>query len=295
MEFLNKMFLKEKQDELKEKENEEGIIERDKEKIFWPEKEKFLKEKGEYVDSERKEMEQELREKETVDEEDIPALAEIILRGDFVKNYINKHWPIKKRRDVNVIDLMLIGIDFGKGTGTCTPHFYKDGEKINAVGFSPEKLKDIEDMKLQEIVVRLNLEIAVDGLKKEREMSAFIYGSKDKENIKKHLEETKEILAIDLETTIVHEFAHAFFWVSVSNNPDKLKRALLDLQNYQRFKEGVDPKFYYDKDIEKRGQLWSSSYLRHYYPDSVIWRMEKRLRELRELREEQIKREKENS
>lgn len=87
-----------------------------------------------------------------------------------------------------------------------------------------------------------------------------------------------EELGIEIEATMVYKMAHAAFLIKAAESHEtavkvlrESKRFLLDNMGRNEQLTEEEEKMYCDSVIEKKGDLWFRSFLRHFYPDSECY------------------------
>lgn len=262
---------------------EKPQIRQEKNKTFWPEKEQFFKDKEMYVQRGTEELKNSLRE-HGFKEEYIEEAAAILLRGYYIADYIVDHSPVEIGIPIKISSATDV---FSSLAGYNVPHFSMSGEKI----ITKERLREIidsgegiENLVIDKIDVVLNIGILKQKLEYRNQFkSRFLkkYGEDREREIEEDTRKAIEELAIGFESTVIEEMAHTLYWIMVSKNPAKFRKAILELIDYPDM--GSDNPFEYDEfkhhkyqdtAIEKRASLWQRSYLENYYPESEKYKEE---------------------
>ena len=258
------------------------------EKTFWPDKEKFFRERDEYVKSKIEEVKTSLQ-KNGFEEDTTDELANILLRADYVAQYLLKHTPVEINIPINIS--YNTGMDTNKG-GVTVPVFSLFGESI----LSSERMREVYDLGeyknllLDKIDIVLNIgriENIIKDLHEIKEEWLVEFGEQSRQKAEIKIQKELEEEAVHFERTVMEEVAHSFYFLSANKDPVKFKKMLDTMvNNYDDKQENTDKSKYEDTDIEKRASIWYRSYLKKYYPESRTFSREKWGREKQKERME---------
>lgn len=252
-------------------------------KTFWPEKEQFFTKREAYIGSELEKTVDLLR-RHNFEEKHLQDMAKVMLRGYCVASYMLERSPVEIHIPVDITSNTKLPDNLG---GVCVPHFSFDNKKMTMDDY--KNIRDKEDIgqliKLKNIDVHFNIMRIQEELQRIDRITnmALKEYPNDREEAEQYKKEDIEELAIRFEKTVIEEIAHAFYWLSVSKNEKKLKRALDELLDYKvpipvnpklsflGAYSGYDYSKYDDTNIEKGASLWKRLYLKKYYPDSRVY------------------------
>lgn len=248
--------------------------------LNWPDRNNFVTQRN-FFTSENLESTFEVLKKEGFPEELLVGLAEIILRGLFVKNVMSEKTKIDQKINVSLKWEKEMSKSHRAGI---IPLFFINGtEFTDYAQLLVAAQKNFEGIELRGVYIGVNVIEILGAL---RQANRWYQLSLDREpgNIKAAEEIKRELieeLAIKTEASIVHELSHALFFHSIFGHKQKFLHWLEEHQGYSsKFpkSEELIPIYtpeeralvannYSNKRIERTGDVLQRLFLAKYYPD----------------------------